>query len=97
MKAEIIWTVPYYLQKHIGDLNPQFFANKSIIELENIFRSIPEKPRYINDAPRTVKELSEIVVNEYNGDVRKIWENRSAEYVKKHSSVFMAKGQVLLQ
>ena len=81
-KVEIIWTVPYYLQKHTGDLNPYFFASKSVEELEDIFRSFPQKPRYITDAPRTAKELSEIVVNEYNGDVTKIWENKSASHVK---------------
>jgi len=82
-KAEIIWTVPYYIQKYTGDLNPHFFANKSIEELENIFQSLLEKPRYINDAPRTVKELSEMVLNEYNGDVTRIWKGKSASYVKR--------------
>jgi endonuclease III len=81
-KAEIIWTIPYYLQRRLGGLRPYFFVAKSIQEIERIFRNLPLKPRYITDAPRTVKELSEIVVKRYDGDVTKIWQNKTASYVK---------------
>jgi endonuclease-3 len=81
-KSEIIWTIPYYLQKRLGNLSPYSLANKSIEELERIFRILPTRPRYITDAPRTVKELSEIVVREFGGDVSKIWQDKSSEYVK---------------
>jgi len=81
-KSEIIWTIPYYLQKHVEDLSPHSFSAKSIEEIERIFRNLPAKPRYITDAPRTIKELSEIVMKEYGGNVSKIWQNRSASYVK---------------
>lgn len=81
-KSEIIWTIPYYLQKRTGNLNPHFFIDKSLDELELIFRSLPFKPRYITDAPRTVKQLSRIVIEEYDGDVTAIWRNRTAAYVK---------------
>jgi len=81
-KSEIIWTIPYYLQKKIGSLTPQFFVEKSIEELETIFRSLPYKPRYITDAPRTVKELSQMVIREYNGDVKRIWQDKTSTYVK---------------
>lgn len=81
-KSEIIWTIPYYLQKKIGNLIPQFFVEKSIEELEMIFRSLPCKPRYITDAPRTVKELSQIVIKEYSGDVKRIWQDKTSTYVK---------------
>lgn len=82
-KSEIIWTIPYYLQEKIGELNPRFFMSKTLEEIGKIFQELPLKPRYINDAPRTVKELSEIVVNEFNGDASKIWRNKSSKYVKK--------------
>jgi len=81
-KSEIIWTIPYYIKKQVGGLDPDFFANKSVKDLEAIFRLLPAKPRYITDAPRTVKELSEIVVNEYDGKVQKIWENQPSIAVK---------------
>lgn len=81
-RSEIIWTIPYHMQKQLGDLKPQFFADKSIEDLERIFQLLPVKPRYISDAPRTVKELSEMVVDEYNGKVQKIWENKGSSSVK---------------
>ena len=81
-KSEIIWTIPYYLQKKIGDLTPHFFVQKSVEELETIFRSLPYKPRYITDAPRTVKELSKMIINEYNGNAEKIWQDKTSIYVK---------------
>ncbi|MDH5439888.1 MAG: hypothetical protein OEZ48_14200 [Candidatus Bathyarchaeota archaeon] len=81
-KSEIIWTVPYYLQKRMGTLDPGFLVNMPTEDLESIFRSLPAKPRYITDAPRTVKELSRIVVREHSGDVSEIWRNRTASYVK---------------
>ena len=81
-KAEYIWTIPYHLQKRIGKLTPQFFVEKSLEELETIFRSLPNKPRYITDAPRTVKELSEIVLNEYDGHAERIWQGHTSGHVK---------------
>lgn len=81
-KSAIIWTIPYYLQKRIGNLSPYSFTTKSVEEIERIFRNLPVKPRYITDAPRTVKELSEIAVKEYGGDVSRIWQNSTASYVK---------------
>ena len=81
-KADIIWTVPYYLQAKIGELTPRFFASKPLDDLQRIFRDLPLKPRYIRDAPRTVKELSEMLLREFNGDVTKIWRNKTSTYVK---------------
>jgi endonuclease-3 len=81
-KAEVIWTIPYYLKKQLGKLDPQFFANASIEELDELFRKLPRKPRYINDAPYTVKGLAEIIVNEYDGQAQKLWENRSSKALK---------------
>jgi len=81
-KAEVIWTLPYFIKKQVGTLDPHFFANASLDELSKIFQELPRKPRYVGDAPRTVKELSKIVVNEYDGKVERIWNNRRSESVK---------------
>jgi len=81
-RSEIIWTIPYYLQKGLGELSPYSLAKIPVEELERIFRSLPAKPRYITDAPRTVKQLSEMVIKEYDGDVAKIWRNKNSKYVK---------------
>jgi len=82
-KAEIIWTIPYYLKKILGRLDPEYFANASIKELRELFERLPYRPRYINDAPKTVKELSEMILREFNGDVEAIWRNKSAAEVKR--------------
>jgi len=81
-KAEVIWTIPYYIKKQIGNLSPHFFANASLEEIEGIFEKLPVKPRYVNDAPRTVKELSRMIVNEFNGEAQKLWENKSSKFVR---------------
>ena len=81
-KAELIWTIPYYIKKQLGALNPHFFANASIEDLEEIFRKLPKKPRYMNAAPYTVRGLSEIIVNECNGHTQRLWENKSSKAVK---------------
>lgn len=81
-KAEIIWTIPYYIKKQLGDLDPYFFANASLEELERIIQILPVKPRYVTDAPRTLRGLSRIVVTECDGQTQRLWENRSSSAVK---------------
>ena len=81
-KAEIIWTIPYYIKKQLGDLDPHFFVNAAPEDLERIIDKLPVKPRYVNAAPRTIKGLSHIVVNECNGQAQKLWEKKSSRAVK---------------
>ncbi len=84
-KAEIIWTIPFAIKQKVGELNPQYFLGKTNEEIEGLLRSLPYKPRYITDAPLTIRGLSKIVVDQFGGDTSKIWLNRSAAYV---NSVF---------
>ena len=72
-RAEVIWTIPYDIQNYLGHLNPFRIHKISLDELAEIFAHLPRKPRYVNDAPRTLKELTRIVVEECNGDASKIW------------------------
>lgn len=81
-KSEIIWTIPYYLEKEMGSLDPKLFLQITIQDLEAIFRKLPYRPRYITDAPHTVKELCQIIVNEFDSDTSKMWENRTSREVK---------------
>jgi len=81
-KSEIIWTIPYYLEKQVGRLSPELFARMPLEELSKIFYSLPSKPRYISDAPKTVRALSRMIQSQYGGDVTKIWVGRTASYVK---------------
>lgn len=81
-KAEIIWTIPYYLKKQLGTLDPQFFANASLEDLRKIMNRLPAKPRYLNDAPTTVRALSRMIVDEFDGQAENLWKNRTSRAVK---------------
>lgn len=81
-KADIIWTIPYDLHEILGHLDPLKIIELPEQELVNIFSFLPRKPRFINDAPRTVKELSEIVVHYFDSDASNIWVGKSAFEVK---------------
>lgn len=81
-RSEVIWTIPYYIKRRLGHLDPHDLAKKPVEDLERILRSLPARPRYMDAAPRTVKELCEIVVNEYDGRAERIWENRRSTSVE---------------
>lgn len=81
-KAEIIWTIPQDLKDLLGDLAPSRIHRLSLDELGQVIASLPRKPRYINAAPRTIAELTAIVVEEYEGDAGGIWNGRSAAEVR---------------
>jgi endonuclease III len=82
-KAKRIWMIPFELQEELGHLDPARIAQMSLMELERVFRRLPHKPRFVNDAPRTVKELSNVVMRRFDGNAALIWENRSAANVKR--------------
>src|SRR5438094_8744566 len=63
-KAEIIWTIPYDMHKQLGHLDPAAIHAMSTEEVSALIRMIPRKPRCVNDAPKTIKELTKIVVEE---------------------------------
>lgn len=82
-KADNIWTIPYDIYKILDHLDPFRIHKMSIDELDALFNQLPRKPRYINDAPYTIKKLTEIVVNDYYGKASNIWEGKKASSVKK--------------
>lgn len=82
-KAEVIWTMPYYIKKDLGHLNPNRIYEMSQDELVALFERLPRHPRFINAAPRTLKDLTRIVVEECNGDASKIWSGKRASEVKR--------------
>lgn len=81
-KAEIIWTIPYYIFQQLGHLDPGKINSFSLNELEDMFSRLPNGPRYISDAPRTLKELTNIVVAAFDGDASLIWQGKSALEVR---------------
>jgi len=81
--ADIIWTIPYDIKKKLGHLDPYLIYKMSLEELAALFKNLPHRPRYVNDAPRTVQDLTRIVVEECGGDAAKIWAGKRAAEVKR--------------
>ena len=82
-KADIIWTIPYDIKKKLGHIDPYLIYEMSLDELAALFKNLPRRPRYINDAPRTVRDLTRIVVEECGGDAARIWTGKRAAEVKR--------------
>jgi len=82
-RADIIWTIPYDMQQYLGHLNPFRIHDMSLSELDLMFRRLPRRPRYTNDAPRTLQDLTRIIVSECGGDASKIWTGKRASEVNR--------------
>src|SRR5512141_2341860 len=67
-KAEVIWTVPYDMKVELGHLDPQRIYGMSLDELADLFKKLPRKPRYVNDAPKTIRDLTRFVIEQCGGD-----------------------------
>lgn len=78
MKAEVAWTIPYYVKEQLGHLDPRRIYKMSLEDLAAMFACLPHKPRYIHDAPKTIRDLTRIVVEECNGDACRIWRDKHA-------------------
>jgi endonuclease III len=88
-RAEVIWTIPFDIKNFLGHLDPFKIYRMSLDELAEMFTRLPRRPRYVNDAPFTLKELTRIVVEECDGDASNIWRGkRSAEVNRTLDSVF---------
>lgn len=81
-KADIIWTIPHDLFQQLGHLDSYKINELSLDQLAAIINNLPRKPRYRTDAPRTIKELSELVITQFKGDASQIWEGKTASQVK---------------
>ena len=82
-KADIIWTVPYYIFQQLGHLDPFRINQLSLDELGEVISQLPKKPRYKTAAPRTIKELTRSVVDKYEGDTSRIWMDKTASAVNR--------------
>ena len=82
-KADIIWTIPYDIKQKLGHLDPYKIYKMSLEELADLFNHLTYRPRYVNDAPKTVRDLTRIVVEECNGDAARIWNGKRAAEVKR--------------
>jgi len=82
-KAEIIWTIPYWIKQQVGHYDPFRFYIMSPDQIVSLFDKLPQKPRYTNAAPRTFQDICRIVVEEFYGNAENIWKNRRAVDVKR--------------
>jgi endonuclease III len=82
-KAEIVWTIPYWLRAELGHFNPKRMSQMTIKELGSVVARLPKKPRYVRDAPRTISELARSVAEDFGGDAELIWRGRTAQEVKR--------------
>lgn len=82
-KAEIIWTIPYWIFQQVGHYDPQRFYNLSLGQITSLFDCLPQKPRYTNAAPRTFNDICRIVAEDFSGRAENIWKDRSAMDVKR--------------
>ena len=72
-KAEIIWTIPYWIFQQVGHYDPLRFYNLSLDQITSLFDHLPRQPRYTNAAPRTFHEICRIVVDNFSGRAENIW------------------------
>lgn len=82
-KIEIIWTLPYDIYKALGHLDPEQINKMELDELADLFERLPRKPRYVNAAPRTIQELTRIVMEENDGKAENIWLGKRSGDVKR--------------
>jgi endonuclease-3 len=87
-KTEIIWTLPYCLQQALGHLDPCYIAQMSEDDMRALLEQLPKKPRFINDAPRTIVSLARMVCDEFHGEATRLWDGRTAsETMKKFQEI----------
>jgi endonuclease III len=89
-KVEIIWTLPYWLQQALGHLDPCYIAQMSEDDIRALLEQLPKKPRYINDASRTIVSLARMVCDEFHGDATRLWDGESPLRRCRSSKRFMA-------
>jgi endonuclease III len=82
-KADLIWTIPYYIKNDLGHLDPYKIYQMSGYDLESLFQRLPKKPRFVNAAPMTLQELTILVVEEFEADAAQILEGKTSVEVKR--------------
>jgi endonuclease III len=76
-RAEIIWTIPWWLREQWGHLDARRVRSLDAGTILDALQSMPRRPRYLSAAPETIMALTRIVVDEYGGDARALWRGRT--------------------
>ncbi|MFA5788175.1 MAG: hypothetical protein WDA71_14525, partial [Actinomycetota bacterium] len=82
MNAEVVWTIPYYMRQDLGHLDPVKVGLMTQEELAALFERLPRKPRFVNDAPPTIMDITKIVLHEGAGDASNLWRGKTAAQVR---------------
>ena len=84
--AETIWTIPYDLRQKLGALDVVDIAATS--HLDAVIRSLPHRPRWVHDAPRTILDLSQMICDRFDRRAENVWKDRSpAEFERDLRSI----------
>ncbi len=82
-KADIIWTIPFWISQTLGHFDPNKIYDMTLAELAAVVDRLPKKPRYVNAAPHTIQDITKIVVVQFNGKAEHIWAQHKAHEVRK--------------
>jgi len=82
-KSEMICTIPYWMKERLGHLDPFKIGQMPLDELSALVNSLPKKPRYIHDTPKTIRDITRIIVENYQGNAALIWTDKNAYDVKR--------------
>lgn len=83
MKAEIIWTIPFWMKTALGHLDPCLLSAMDLEHIRQTVEALPRKPRYTKDAPQTIRAVSRLVCDGCAGDTTRLWQDKSAAEVKR--------------
>ncbi|MBC8449264.1 MAG: hypothetical protein H8D78_16070 [Chloroflexi bacterium] len=81
-RADVIWTIPYWIKELLGHLDPHRIHQMPMEALVDLVGRLPKKPRYVDAAPRTIQDITRIVVEQFGGDAANIWKARRADDVR---------------
>jgi endonuclease-3 len=77
-RVESVWELSWHLCHRLGELNAEQFSRMTPVQLEEILRQLPKKPRFPNQAERTIVSLAKLVSQEFKGDAGRIWDKNPA-------------------
>jgi endonuclease III len=71
-RAESVWELPWRLKQKLGELQPETFSRMTPSQLEDILRQLPKKPRFPNQAAKTIVSLATLVCKEFGSDAKSV-------------------------
>ena len=84
-RSERIWTIPYDLKQRLRALDVVAIAEIPQRKLDEIIRDLPNMPRFVNDAAKTILDLSRMIRDEFSGRAQEMWQGRSPETIQERS------------